>query len=165
MSLQKEDDTALLVDLAGSELQDHHDRPTGFSGFRWRTRRFIDSLYMRLLCMALVLVDLIVFLVRMSHAKWKFNSDEPEAPGAEAVSIFLIAYFLVDLFVRIFAHGCGALSLLRHASVIPGCGSLSTPLSPAGYVVMTCRAPPPCCSCGRVDSLQASVVSRCLEHL
>ena len=54
--------------------------------------------------MSLVVVDVIIFLVRMSKADWKFNSDK-EDPVIEGISIFLIAYFIADLMIRIFAHG------------------------------------------------------------
>jgi len=47
MSLLEEDDQVVLTGLAGGELSDHHDRPSGLQGFRWRTRRWIDSLQMR----------------------------------------------------------------------------------------------------------------------
>eukprot|EP00050_Salpingoeca_kvevrii_P010121 m.6706 g.6706 ORF g.6706 m.6706 type:complete len:416 (-) comp2647_c0_seq3:668-1915(-) len=72
---------------------------------RFRVRRIVESIWMRLLSLLLVVIDAIVLLVRLSEMKWKFDDTRDEPLGYQIESYFVIAYFVLEVCCRIFALG------------------------------------------------------------
>ena len=97
-----------LSRLAGAAVKDTFSEESIFTRYRWRLRRVVDSVYMRLFCMLLVLVDAICFFVRLASVGWSLDNDANAAvedPGLETFTFILTIYFLVDLSARLVAHG------------------------------------------------------------
>eukprot|EP00051_Salpingoeca_urceolata_P010248 m.124907 g.124907 ORF g.124907 m.124907 type:complete len:207 (+) comp16637_c0_seq5:136-756(+) len=105
MTESGEDGAAHLTGLDVDINPGHPDYMPPALKLRWRVRRVVENLYVRLFSLVLVLVDVILFFVRLSEVDWDFDSDKDPSVGYDVASIIIICYFLVELALRIYGKG------------------------------------------------------------